>query len=422
MDRKLDVYWGRNLVGKLTQDEEGRMRFKYLEAWLENPLVLPLSHSLPLRKETFKRRECQGFFGGILPEETNRKIVAKNLGISDENEFAMLELIGGECAGAVVFLPEGQPLAFQEEAAYRQLSPDQLAAILKQLPARPLLAGEDGVRLSLAGAQVKLAVRIDPDGISLPLGESPSTHILKPAVDHFPGVVFNEAFCMRLAKASGLPAADVETGTAGGIDYLLVERYDRRRVDMPGQPNASILERLHQEDFCQAMGIPSVKKYETEGGPSLMQCFALVREVSRTPVVDLRRLLDAVIFNCLVGNHDAHGKNFSFIHGSGAEAGQSRLAPLYDVVCTVYYPGLSTKMAMKLGGESRSERLTLAHFERLAVEAELSKPMVRQRVRELADTVLANLPGVAHGQSIARELSKLVEQRCRRVLRLEHDR
>ena len=292
MARTLDVYLQNDLVGHLIQDDGGEMSFRYVESWLDRPGATPVSQSLPLRKVRFRRKQCRGFFAGILPEESKREIIARNLGISARNDYAMLERIGGECAGAVTFIPQGQGLQ-ERNYGYRQLSDDELAAILKELPKRPLLAGDDGIRLSLAGAQDKIAIRIEGGKICLPLGGAPSTHILKPAVERFEGVVFNEALCMKLATAAGLSAAAVETRNVDGIDYLLVERYDRiHRTAPSGEP---MLERLHQEDFCQAYGIVSEQKYQKEGGPSLKQCFALLREVSSAPVIDLARLLDAVI-------------------------------------------------------------------------------------------------------------------------------
>ena len=226
MARTLDVYLHNELVGHLVQDDGGQMVFDYAESWLQKPGATPLSQSLPLRNMRFKRNECRGFFAGILPEESKREIIARNLGISARNDYAMLEQIGGECAGAVTFIPAGENLS-ERKYGYRPVSSQELAAILKELPKRPLLAGEDGIRLSLAGAQDKVAVRIEGKDISLPLGGAPSTHILKPAVERFAGVVFNEAFCMRLAAVAGLPAAKVESRIVVDIEYLLVERYDR---------------------------------------------------------------------------------------------------------------------------------------------------------------------------------------------------
>lgn len=169
MARALDVYLHNHLVGNLLQDDGGQMAFRYLESWLNSRGATPLCQSLPLRKERFARKECRGFFAGILPEEGKREIVARNLGISARNDYAMLEQIGGECAGAVTFIPAGKTLP-ESNYSYRALSSDELAAILKELPKRPLLAGEEGIRLSLAGAQDKIAVRIEGDEISLPLG------------------------------------------------------------------------------------------------------------------------------------------------------------------------------------------------------------------------------------------------------------
>ena len=413
MARTLDVYLHNELVGHLIQDDGGQMGFDYTESWLQKPGATPLSQSLPLRKECFTRNECRGFFAGILPEESNREIIARNLGISARNDYAMLEQIGGECAGAVTFVPAGENLP-ERNYGYRTLSSQELAAILKELPKRPLLAGEEGIRLSLAGAQDKVAVRMEGNEISLPLGGAPSTHILKPAVKRFAGVVFNEALCLNLAAAARLPTAKVETRSVEGIEYLQVERYDRIHRQNPG--GSPSLERLHQEDFCQAQGIVSETKYQKEGGPSLGQCFALLREVSTAPVIDLSRLLDAVIYNFLVGNNDAHGKNFSLLyHGVGTANQEIRFAPLYDVVSTTYYPELSKVMAMKIGEEYSSDKVTPKNFEQLAEEAGLAKPIVRSRVPELAETVIANLDKAGIEQPVAQAVAALIRKRCETV-------
>ncbi len=390
------------------------MSFQYSESWLQGPGAVPLSHSLPLRKERFRRKECRGFFAGILPEESKREMVARNLGISARNDYAMLERIGGECAGAVTFLPHGEPIP-DRDYGYRELSGEELAAILKELPRRPLLAGEEGIRLSLAGAQDKLAVRLESGAICLPLGGAPSTHILKPDVEHFAGVVFNEAFCMQLAAAAGLPAAAVETREVAGISYLLVERYDRHHRPVPD--GAPVVERLHQEDFWQALGIVSEQKYQKEGGPSLKQSFALLREVSSAPVIDLARLLDDVVFNYIVGNNDAHGKNFSLLYRSaGTGELEIRLAPLYDVLSTVYYPELSRDMAMRIGEHYSSENVSLRDFERLADDARLGKPLVRARLTEMTERVRESLRKVPVTNPVAEKVADLIRRRSEMAL------
>lgn len=406
MKRILDVYLLGETVGTLEQDEHGSMRFTYAPEWLVQTGAIPLSHSLPLREEGFGRNESRGFFAGILPEQRQREVIAKNLGVSAGNDFALLDRIGGECAGAVTFLRRGQePLEQKEE--YRTLSAGELAEILRALPRRPLMAGDEGVRLSLAGAQEKLAIHRSPQGISIPLGGAPSTHILKPAIERFEGLVHNEAFCMRLARVIGLTVAPVEVGNIEGIDYLLVERYDRH-WNSDGESMGQKLKRIHQEDFCQALGIVPERKYQNEGGPSLKESFALLRECSSSPVLDLNALLDAVIFNALIGNHDAHGKNFSLIYSGG----KTRMAPLYDLLCTTFYPELSTKMAMKVGGEYDSRKLTGANWERMAEESGLNKLMVKRRVLEMAEQIRQKLPDATIAHPTAEGVSKIIQKSC----------
>ena len=408
MARTLDVYLHRHLAGHLTQDDDGQMAFEYAQSWLENQAAAALSQSLPLRKERFPRKECAGFFGGILPEADQRVMVAKNLGISAKNDFAMLEQIGGECAGAITFMPAGELLPEREDR-YRDLTGKELADVLRTLPRRPLLAGEQGVRLSLAGAQNKLAVKVEGETISIPLGGALSTHILKPANQHFPDIVFNEMLCLDLARETGLLAAKAEIRSVEDIGFLLVERYDRAHR---GSGASAPYDRLHQEDFCQALGIVSERKYQNEGGPSLKQCFGLLRDVSSAPVIDLQRLLDAVIFNFLIGNNDAHAKNFSLLYNM--QAHNERLAPLYDLVCTVHYPELSDKMAMKIGSEYLADHVFPRHFEKLAEEAGLAKPLVRRRVTELAASVIEGLGKI--DVRYAPDVAKTIEKRGREAL------
>jgi serine/threonine-protein kinase HipA len=406
MARILDVFIHNNLAGHLIQDDGGQMAFNYDDSWLGREGAYALSHSLPLREEQFKQKECRGFFGGILPEEANRKTIAKILGISDRNDFAMLEQIGGECAGAITFLPEGTALPDADDT-YRDISDDELYTILEELPRRPLMAGTDGVRLSLAGAQDKIAVRYEDGNISIPLGNAPSTHILKPVIKEYDGLVFNEAFCMGLAKASGLSAASTIIAQTRDKDYLLIERYDRV-INDEGR-----VRRLAQEDFCQALGIASETKYQSEGGPTLKDCFALLRVASNLPVLDLKALLDAVIFNFVIGNHAAHAKNFSLLRQPG---GTTRLAPFYDLVSTVYYPELTQNMAMKLGDEAKSTFILPANVETFAGNAGLGKALVRGRVQKLTQTIHDAIDNTEQAHDVATKVAELIKQRCVDVL------
>lgn len=404
MWRRLNVYLEETHVGELLQDASGQMSFVYAKSWLDNPKAVALSHSLPLRAEVFKGKECRGFFSGILPEHEKREVIAKILGISARNDFAILERIGGECAGAITFLPTGE-LPLKSGYKYRPVTGRELADILRNLPRRPLMAGDKGVRLSLAGAQDKIAVMMKDGRFFIPLGDAPSSHILKPANDRFNGLTRNEALCLQLANAVAIPAAKASVHVVGEIEYLMIERYDRT-VDKDGT-----IRRVHQEDFCQALGVPPVMKYQNEGGPSLKQCFDLVRAVSSAPVVDLKILLDAVIFNFLIGNCDAHGKNFSLLYHDDRVS----LAPLYDVVCTAYYPELSQNMAMKIGGKYKPNEVLPKHFELLAREISFAAPMVCERVSLLAAEIMKAIDGLSLPDKTSHDVAKLIYGRCAKV-------
>lgn len=407
MARTLDVYFESRLVGRLVQDDGGQMLFRYATGWLDDPERFPVSRSLPLKDAEFKQKECRGFFGGLLPEQSNRTVIARILQISDRNDFAMLERIGGECAGALTFVPEGSPPPHIDHT-YRPLSDDELQEILETLPKRPLLAGEKGVRLSLAGAQDKIAVRVNTTGrISLPLSYAPSTHVLKPAIATWEGLVSNETFCHTLAQAVGLPVATASAHNVGDIEYLLSERYDRA-IDEDGT-----IRRLHQEDFCQALGVPSEIKYQAEGGPGLKDCFALLRAASNNVVKDVGNLLDAVIFNLLVGNNDAHAKNFSLLYNRN---GKARLAPLYDLVSTVYYPEIENRLAMKIGAQAIPDLVFPDDVEVFAREVGIAVAATKRRVLDLAELTREKAREIEPSDAAAEALSRLVISRCERML------
>lgn len=415
MTGKLDVYLHNILIGHLIQDDHGQILFEYISDWLKNPNAIPLSISLPLQEGIFGEKYCKPFFAGVLPETAKRKLIARNLGISANNDFSMLEQIGGECAGAITFLSTGTKLS-DNTGNYRSLSSAELEKILIELPKRPLMAGERGVRLSLAGAQDKIAVYKKDGQLFLPLENIPSSHIIKPDIEEYKGIVFNEVFCMKLAAQMGLPVAAVATEKAGNINYLLIERYDRvsKAAD-----DKSVLDRVHQEDFCQALGIVPERKYQAEGGPSIKDCFDLLRKVSSVPVVDLGYLLDAVIFNFLIGNNDAHGKNFSLIYRTSDKSGsfgKIRLAPLYDLICTAVYSNLSKKMAMKIGKAYELSDVGPRQFEKLAEDIGFTKPLVKRKVIDQAKKLLQLIDKVEITHAVTDEIRKFISDHCFAVL------
>jgi serine/threonine-protein kinase HipA len=372
----------------------GRLSFQYALEWLAKPSATGLSQSLPPRPEPFDDPHCRAFFAGLLPEGNLRRLIAQQCQVSSQNDFALLNAIGGECAGAVTFVPAGQPLTIGERAGVEWLDEAQLAALLDELPRRPMMAGRDGLR------------------IGLPKGNEPSTHILKPAIAAVEDSVLNEGFCLALAQAMGLPAAQAQIFEVGDRQVLLVARYDRRAGD-DGTPI-----RLHQEDFCQALGVVPEMKYQNEGGPDLKACFDLLRKATRPSAPQVLRLLDAVVFNALIGNHDAHAKNFSLLYAGATPT----LAPLYDLLSTAVYAHLTPKMAMKLGSKYKFTEVQARHWEQFAQAAGLSKAQTRKRVLRMAQ----NLPRVAGelqlsppfaGQPIVAGIVAVIAQRSALTMR-----
>ncbi|MBU6371190.1 MAG: type II toxin-antitoxin system HipA family toxin [Alphaproteobacteria bacterium] len=375
MKAALSVWWEDKIVGALRLDEHGDVSFAYDPAWLADASAAPLSASLPKRAETLNRRACRPFFAGLLPEEAPREAVARALGLSKGNDFALLRALGGDVAGALTLWPEGeQPPTAGGNAPPEPLGENALVALLDELPKRPFLAGREGLRLSLAGAQNKIPVVLVDGAIALPAPGQPTTHILKPPIERFPGTTENEAFAMALAAELGLVAAPAEARVVADRHFLLVTRYDRAR-DAAGR-----VTRLHQEDFCQALGIPPENKYAAEGGPTFKTSFELLRRVATRPAVEVLKLLDAAIFNLIVGNADAHGKNYSLLYGPDG----ATLAPLYDLLSTVAYPELSPKLSMKIGKSATLEEVDDTTWAKFAGDAGLAAPFVRRRVKELA--------------------------------------
>ncbi|WP_211250414.1 type II toxin-antitoxin system HipA family toxin [Simplicispira psychrophila] len=356
MPGQLTVWLFDSPVGTLVQIN-GRLGFSYAPDWLAHNAATPLSQSLPRQAKWFDDRATRPFFAGLLPEGEQRKRIAQALHISRQNDFALLE-------------PGQTPPSADVPNAVRWSNDTELLRLIEEMPQRPMLAGDADMRLSLAGAQDKLPVVIEGVRgvrIGLPRFGTPSTHILKPMMTSALGIegsVFNEGFCMALASTLQLNVAPTAIAQVGDRPYLLVERYDRQK---------DTKQRLHQEDFCQALGMPPEIKYQNEGGPDLAQSFALLRRATRPSTPQVLQLLDAVIFNALIGNHDAHGKNFSLLYTPRGAV----LAPLYNLLATAVYPRLPDKMAMKIGSKYRFTEVQAPHWECFAVDAGLSPAQVK---------------------------------------------
>ena len=329
--------------GLLTIEDE-RMRFQYLTDYVTSNGP-PLSVAMPVRKEPWPDASTFPFFENLLPEGVIRDLLATELGTANNNFAQLLKATGGDVAGAITIESSSTPPL--TDAAPRQpaLNDDTLGDLVERIKTHPFLPDNMlGMRLSLAGAQNKLPVVLDDDGaLHLP-GRHPSTHILKPPSDRFPALVENEMLCMRAAASAGLDVPNVRlvpfrNAEGAEHDCYVVSRYDRL-TDATGNT-----QRLHQEDTCQIMGIPSARKYSQDGGPRFGDLFRILRQFSTPAAVHQQELIKRILFNLLIGNQDAHGKNFSLLHTGRNVV----LSPAYDLVCTLVYDALGDRMAMSIG-------------------------------------------------------------------------
>jgi serine/threonine-protein kinase HipA len=410
----LDVYLHGDRAGTLERRSQARLNFSYSQRWVEEERD-PISLSLPVRGEPYDDDRCAPFFEGLLPEGDFLRAISRTLHVSARNPFQLLAEIGGECAGAISVGPPGGPVPGRTEAPPRWLEDGELGRLLGDLPDRPLLGTideEGGFRISLAGAQEKVGVLFDGERVGLSHGDPPSTHIVKAPIPGVADSVANEAFCMTLARHADLDVAKVEPRIADGQEYLLVTRYDRDGSQPPDG-------RLHQEDFCQALGLVPAVKYENEGGPNVADCGNLLRRHSAAPARDIIAFLDALLFNLLIGNNDGHSKNYSLLlDGPGA----IRVAPLYDLLSIAVIDGASRDLAMKYGGEKRVRYLRRRHIQRLADELEVRAPLVERRALSMVDRVLAataaarlSLPAEFQGRENLDLIEGVVAERAERL-------
>jgi serine/threonine-protein kinase HipA len=383
------------IVGELGQGTDGKYRLRYDERWRNSPAAFPLSLSLPLTQREHGDERVRAYLWNLLPD--NDAILAawaRRYRVSANNPLALLAHVGEECPGALQLLSprraEELTSASRPADVVEWLGDDEVGRRLRRVLAEPSAWREPGDpgQFSLAGAQPKIALLFDGVRWGIPSGRIPTTHILKPpALKELDGFAENEHVCLRLARALGLPAARSEVLRFGDQIAIVVERYDRVRL-------GDELIRLHQEDFCQALGIPPQTKYESQGGPSAAQMIRVVQERSVDVDADVATLVAALAFNWVIGGTDAHAKNYSHIMQPG---GRIHLAPLYDLVSLLPYPegrGPRVALAMKIGGEYRMRAVGRRNWERLAAEIGAAPDAVIALVREIVEALPDALAGV----------------------------
>ena len=417
-------------IGRVVRDRQGRLTFTYREEWRTADDALPLSLSMPLAAAEHGHARTEAFLWGLLPD--NERVLdrwARQFQVSARNAFALLSHVGEDCAGAVQFV---QPDRLDEIQATTRPEVEWLdeAAIAERL--RSLRADHSAWRapgdtgqFSLAGAQPKTALLYHEARWGVPSGRMPTTHILKPPTGEFDGYAENEHLCLVLARELGLPAAISEIMHFEDEMAIVVERYDRVRTSVLDLAKGQPILRLHQEDFCQALGLPPTLKYQAEGGPSPEEIAALLSEHSGRPREDVATFLDALALSWLIGGTDGHAKNYSILHGTG---GRVRLAPLYDVASALPYRNLDPqrlRLAMKIGGEYRLRDIRLDEWRKLAKNLRLPEDEVVGRVAGLASRLVERVPavcaklqrdGVRH--PIVHRLGEALASRARQCQRL----
>ncbi len=411
----LNVWNEQRLVGYLWRNEIGYIGFRYDPAWITSG-GFAVSCTLPLTTDDFAPEDgiAHRFFANLLPEGGVRDHIVRDLKISN-TDFDLLRAIGGECAGALSIFPVEQiPSA---ERDYHPLSDEELARLIARRGHIYTggLAGERP-RLSLAGAQDKCPVLVRDDAYFLPQKEAPSSHILKFELPDYRNLPAYETFTTHLARSIGLPVVNIELHTLERQSYALIVRYDRV-LDVQGE-----IQRLHQEDFCQALGYGHEKKHQDSGGPSFAQCYRLLQDTSSDPAIDTQHLLRWQIFNVLAGNSDGHAKNLSLLHQPN---GETRLAPFYDLVCTRAIERIDYHLAFDVGGERDPGVITTAHWNMLAKQCDVRPKFLGKLVEETATRLVENMVPTKEAFEIQfgpypvlQRIEKIVRKQCHRTTKI----
>lgn len=375
----------RRVMGTLRR-ARGQLTFAYDSAWRSDPEAFPLSLSMPLAAVEHKHAAVDAFLWGLLPD--NDRVIerwARSFHVSARNPFGLLANVGEDCAGAVQFAREDrvEALLGSGPAKIDWLEEADIADRLKLLREdhAAVRLPHDVGQFSLAGAQPKTAFFLDGQRIGVPSGRTPTTHIFKPPTADFDGHAENEHFCLVLARTLGLAAAASEVRRFGDEVAIVVERFDRLRV--PSRSIADSVQRIHQEDCCQALGKPPELKYQSHGGPTLADIVQLVRAYSTAGLADVWRFIDALLFNWLIGGTDAHAKNYALLLGGRSEA---RLAPLYDLGSALPYKQLDPrrlKLAMKMGTSYKLHDIGRYQLRKLARAIGLDPDELLERARAM---------------------------------------
>lgn len=396
----LNVFLNQTPVGELRKLKSETLEFQYSTSWLKRIPHLAISRCLPLQEAPFVGDIVHHYFANLLPESALAlKLLVKSTGARSSELFDVLTQIGKDCVGALRLLPD------TIESNPRNVTPisdKEIANRLTNLKNNPLgMNEEEDFRISLAGMQEKMALYRENGKWYLPHGANPTTHIIKPPIGTLNSKidlglsVENEWLCLKICSLYELPVAEAEIIFFDGIKTLVVTRFDRAWEN-------GVLYRIPQEDFCQALGMPPEKKYQSDGGPSISQIMDVLLE-STQPEEDRKMFMKAQVVFWLLAAIDGHAKNFSITmapHGF-------TLAPLYDVLSV--YPSLKQghlderklKMAMSVGDKRyyKIKEIYPRHWLQTAKEVKFSSnemDSILEQVAQKTNDVIQNLK-IPHG-------------------------
>jgi serine/threonine-protein kinase HipA len=391
----LRVRLNNRLVGHLHKATSGAIAFQYDQRWLAWSHALQVSLSLPLREDAYRGEPVAAVFDNLLPDsDVLRRRVAEKVGAAGIDAYSLLAAIGRDCVGALQFVGADDDVEEIGDSATitgELVNEGAIEKLLNGLAQAPLgLSGDDAFRLSLAGAQEKTALLRHKGKWLKPRGSTPTSHIFKKQIGRLPNgldlsnSVENEFYCLKLAAAFGLPVNRAEIHTFGKTKSLVIERFDRHWT------KDKRLLRLPQEDCCQALSVPPTRKYQSEGGPGMVQVLDLLKG-SDHPIEDQKTVLKAQIFFWLIRATDGHAKNFSIFLGPG---GSYHLTPLYDVLTAQssfevrQIEGKQMKLAMSVGTKRhyRIGDILGRHFIQTGEGAGLPKGLAREAIEKMADT------------------------------------
>lgn len=389
--RILDIYVGQTKVGAYTRAASGATAFRYDAAWLSSERAFPISLSMPLSDRAWVGEMATSYFDGLLPDDqVIREKIAAREHAESAGTFDLLAVIGRDCVGALRLVPEGEDPGNPRLMNYRPVGDKEIGKRISSLGRVPLgihtgdESGEDDFRISIAGVQEKTAFLRIGSQWHLPLGPTPTSHIFKPAMmlgpngADFSDTPWNEWLCLNICQAFGLEAAQAEVLIFDDKPVIVIERFDRHWLD-------DVLYRLPQEDLCQALSVPPSRKYQNDGGPSVLDVLAFLNGAV-VPREDRLKFVKAQILFWLLAAVDGHAKNFSIFLAPGGYS----LTPVYDVMSAAPYLELSPhkiKLAMSVGNNRhyRVKGVLPRHFYQTALKAGIQSEDIDEIFSDLVD-------------------------------------